>query len=313
VSTKAKVTLIMSVWKPFVFVTAIAWVATATVAIAQEPTTTDGAKEQAIYATVLNKQGVPVTTLKASDFVVREGGVEREVTRVLPAAEPARIAVLADTSRAMEPYINDMRRALRSFFREVQGNADITLFEFGDRPTRLVDYTRDPALLDAGIGRLFARPGSGSYVLDAIVEASRDFRMRETARPVIVVISGQGPEFSQRFHHNVLRDLRASHATLHSIVVTRRRVPILRDDVRERELTLSEGARLTGGRREDLLSSMSLEDTLHDLARELKDQYRVVYLRPDTRIPPERIDIAVRQSQLTVRASRIPPGIRTGS
>ena len=82
--------------------------------------------------------------------------------------------------------------------------------------------------------------------------------LREAGESVIVVISGQGPEFDQRFHQTVLKDLRASRATLHSIVVTRSRVPILRDDVRERELTLTEGASITGGRREDLLTSMSL-------------------------------------------------------
>ena len=186
------------------------------------------------------------------------------------ASKPLRIAVLADTSQAMEPHINDIRRALRDFFREMNGNADISLYEFGERPARLVDYTRDPLVFEAGIGRLFARRGSGSYVLDAIVETSRDLQLREDARAAIVVISGQGPEFSNRYHETVLKDLRASHATLHSIVVTRSRAPILRDDVRERELTLTKGSEQTGGRREDLFTSMALGKTLTDLARELK-------------------------------------------
>jgi hypothetical protein len=191
-----------------------------------------------------------------------------------PAPEPLRIVVLADTSQAMEPYINDLRQALRGFFRQMGGSADIALYEFGDRPSRLVDFTRDPAQLEAGVGRLFARQGSGSYVLDAIVEASHDLQLRETGRSVIVVITGQGPEFSQRFHESVLRDLRASHATLHSIVITRSRLPILRTDVRERELTLSKGASETGGRREDLLTSMALDNKLTDLAKALKSQSR---------------------------------------
>ena len=186
------------------------------------------------------------------------------------ASEPMPIAVLVDTSQSMEPHINDLRRALRGFFREMRTNTDIALFEFGERPTRLVNFTRDPTQLEAGIVRLFSRPASGAYLLDAIVDVSRDFRVREADRPVIIVISGQGPEFSERYHQDVLNDLKASHATLHSLVVTRRRVPILNDGVRERELTLSKGATLTGGRREDLLTSMALADRLGELARELK-------------------------------------------
>ena len=107
--------------------------------------------------------------------------------------------------------------------------------------------------------------------------------LRETGKSVIVVISGQGPEFSQRFHQTVLKDLRASRATLHSIVLTRPRTPILRDDVRERELTLTEGASITGGQQEDLLTSMSLTKTLADLARQLKSPQSVFTADPSSR------------------------------
>ncbi len=189
-----------------------------------------------------------------------------------PAPAPLRIAVLVDTSQAMEPYISDVRRALPKFFRELEGNHEIALFEFGDRSTRLVDYTSEPARLDAGIGRLFSRSHAASYVLDAITDASRDFRARQSGRPVIVVITAQGPEFSQRWHKTVLDDVKAANATLHSLVLTRRNVPIFNDGVREREFTLSKGAELTGGRREDLLTSMAIAGRLNDLARELKDQ-----------------------------------------
>lgn len=221
----------------------------------------------------VRKSGFQALVIAA--LVAAGGGSVLAQDQAAPASGPMRIAVLVDTSQAMEPHINDMRNALRGFFRELQGNADISLYEFGERPARLVDYTRDPVLLNAGVGRLFARPGSGSYVLDAIVEASRELALKESGRAAIVVISGQGPEFSNRQHDNVLKELRGSRATLDSIVVTRRRLPILRDDVRERELTLSEGAAATGGRRKDLLTSMSLADALTDLARELKTQNRV--------------------------------------
>jgi hypothetical protein len=219
--------------------------------------------------------------------VVWIGSATAVLAQDRPAAGPSRIAVLVDTSQAMDPYINDMRRALRGFVREMNGNADIALYEFGERPTRLVDFTRDPAALDAAIGRVFARPGSGSYLLDAIVEVSRDLRLRESGQSSIVVISGQGPEFSQRYHQTVLNELRDSHATLDSIVVTRRRLAILRDDVREREITLSKGASMTGGKREDLLTSMSLPDTLTGLARQLKS--RVTDTAPDANTASRRI------------------------
>jgi VWFA-related protein len=303
----------MSVLKPFVVVVAIAAAGSAASASAQAGNrgTAGGAEERSVYASVLNKEGAPVTTLDARDFVVREGRAEREVVDASPASEPMRIAVLVDTSQAMQRHVSDLRAALRGFFREMQGNHEIALFEFGDRPTRLVDYTRDPSRLEAGIGRVFGRSGSGSYVLDAIIDVSRDFRAREAARPVIIVITAEGPEFSQRSHQVVLDDLRAANATLHAFVLTRHRSSFFNDGLREREFALSKGAKLTGGRREDLFTSMALTDRLADLAGELKTQYRVVYVRPEMMVPPRTMDITVKQPRLTVRAPRVPFGAGT--
>jgi VWFA-related protein len=267
-------------------------------------------EERAVYASVLDKSDVPVTSLDAKDFVVREDGVPREVLRVEPASKPMHIAVLVDTSQAVRAYVNDMRQALRSFFREMQSSNEIALWEFGDRPTRLVDFTQDPEKLEAGVGRLFARSGSGAYLLDAIVEVSKEFRTREHERPVIVVITTQGPEFSERFHESVLKDLKSTDAILHALVIERRRARLLSRGAREREFTLSEGTKQTGGRRDDLLTSMALQDRLSSLALEMKSQYRVVYARPSALIAPTRLEVSVNQPKLTVRAPRSPARLR---
>ena len=69
-------------------------------------------EERSIYVSALDKAGKPVTDLSPSDFVVREGGMTREVLRAQPASEPAQIALLVDTSAAIAPNVGDMRRAL---------------------------------------------------------------------------------------------------------------------------------------------------------------------------------------------------------
>jgi Ca-activated chloride channel family protein len=259
--------------------------------------------EHTVYASVLDKRGAPVTALTARDFLVREDGVNREVLRAVPAGDPLQIAVLVDTSQAADRYVNDIRNALKGFFREMAGQHEIALVGFGERPTVLTDYTRDLARLERGIGLLFARRGTGAYALDAIVDASRRLRAREGARRVIVVITSDGPEFSDRYHENVLDELEGA-ATLHSFILTRRGLA-LDEGRRQREITLAEGAVVTGGRREHLLTSMALRDRLHDLAVELTHQYRIDYSRPVGLVPPEKIDVAVSRPGVTVRAPRV--------
>ena len=73
--------------------------------------------ERAVYVAVVDKASKPVPSLGPADFVVREGGLTREVLRVEPASEPAQIAVLVDTSSVIDPYVGDMRRALQTFFK----------------------------------------------------------------------------------------------------------------------------------------------------------------------------------------------------
>jgi VWFA-related protein len=233
---------------------------------------------------------------------------------VSPAAEPLRIAVLVDTSQAMTRHVNDVRTALRGFFRDLQGDNEIALFEFGDRPTLLTDYTTDTALLNAGVGRLFARRGSGAYVLDAIVDASKTLRVREGRDPkrrVIVVITADGPEFSNRHYQSVVEEVERTNATLHSFLLEPSRRVRLSDAAREREMALEAGARATGGRREHLLTSMSLGDQLHGLAQELKGQYRVVYSRPRALIAAESLRVSVKEPGWTVRAPRVVPAWRS--
>jgi Ca-activated chloride channel homolog len=270
------------------------------------------AEERSVYARVLDRAGAPVTSLAATDFIVREDGVEREVLRVAPGTDPLRIAVLVDTSQAIQPHVNNVRAAVRAFIAQMHSKHEIALYEFGERPHLLVDYTTDPERLEGGVGRLFARPGSGAHVLDAIIEVSRDLTKREGPRAAIVVITGEGPEFSNRYHMTVLDELRESNAALHSFVLERRRRSHLNTAARERELTLAKGATMTGGRQEYLLTSMALETQLRELATELKNEYRVVYSRPSALIAPEKINVAATRPGLLVRAPQVLPKEASG-
>jgi Ca-activated chloride channel family protein len=288
----------MSVFARILFGITIVAVATGSPAYAQ-------VQERSVYASVLDKNGTPVTALTANDFIVREDGVQREVLRVAPANDPLRIALLVDTSQAIERHVNDLRTALRSFVSDMSGKHDIAIIGFGERPTVITEYTRDSSKLEKGIGRLFARRGAGAYVLDAIVETARDLQIRDGARSVIVVITAEGPEFSERYHQTVL-DRLGNTATLHSFVLARRGASPLDDAAQQRELTLAKGASATGGRREHLLTSMALKQRLSELAAELNNQLRIDYARPATLIPPDKLDVSVKRTDLTVRAPHVP-------
>lgn len=264
------------------------------------------ATERTVYASVVDKDDAPVPGLSAGEFIVREDDVAREVLRVLPASEPMHIAVLVDTSQAMEEHLLDIRTALRAFFKQMGGKHDIALIGLGERPTVLSDYTRDAARLEKSIGSVFSRSGSGTYIMDAIVETANGFRKRKASRPHIVVYAARGPEFSERYHQSVIDALRESGATLHTLILTRPGAAMASREEQELAQVVADGTKLSGGRRDDLLTPMALTDRLQSLGNELEHQYQIVYARPSRLVPPKTVEVTAKRPSVTVRAPRFP-------
>jgi VWFA-related protein len=258
-------------------------------------------RNREVYVSVVDGSGKAAQGLTVEDFSVREDGVAREVVKVEPATDPLTISVLVDDSQAATDAIPYLRDGLKSFVERLNGKAEIALATIGERPTSIVDYTTSTEALNKGIGRIFARPGSGAYLLEGIVEVSRGLQRREAKRPVIVALTMEGVEFSNRYYEPVLDDLKKSGATLHVLAIG---TPSdsQADEMRNRNIVIAEGTQRTGGRRDQLLSVTSINDKLKQLADELLNQYVVTYARPETLIPPEKMDVSVKRRGLTARA-----------
>jgi len=264
------------------------------------------AARRELYVSVLDKDGNPVTGLTPDAFIVREDGVQREVLAVRPATAPMEIALLVDDSQAAEEALQNLRMALNDFVATLSAKKNqIALISLGDRPTIRVEFTARSADLKRGVDRLFAQSGSGAYLLDAIVDASRGLLKREAARPVIVAVTTEGPELSNLHYKTVLDALDKTGAAFHSVMLADRGEDPLTEEVRNRNLVLDLGTKRSGGRRDTLLTSMAFSARLKQLADELQNQYVVVYARPQTLIPPENIEIAAANPALQARGTAI--------
>ncbi len=261
-------------------------------------------REITAYVSALDAKGVPLDSLAPTDVTVREDGLAREVLRVTPATDPLQVALLVDNSAASQDIIADMRRALPVFLAALGDASEVSLITLGDRPTVSVAPTTSRPSLQQGVNRLFAQPGAGAYVLDAVAEAARDFEKRDATRPLVVVVATEGVEFSNRQADTVIDALTSAGAALHVLLITRDPAAALAtDEGRQRAILYDRGTTTSGGQRIDLLTSQALERTLQTLATELSKQFKVVYSRPVSLIPPEKVTIGAARADITVRGA----------
>ena len=286
--------------RPWVFASAVAAVLLAVPASGQTV-------EREMFVTVLDKADKPVLTLGVPDFVVREDGRVREVLRARRASDVIDIALLVDTSQALGNQVNDVRKGLEAFIAQMRPQAQISLIGLADRPTIHTDYTNSPELLAKGIGFVFPVQGAGAYVLDAVDEVLKGLEKRKPERSAVVVLYAGGREFSTGMYQPLIDGLKARGTTLHVIAIGARTPPDAQTtEGRNRELLFDRGTTETGGRRDNILTSMGTADAMERLAAELLGQYRITFARPDALVPPEKTEVAVRPAGLKARGVLIP-------
>src|SRR5689334_11732065 len=169
-----------------------------------------------VYVSVLEKGGVPVTDLSADDFVVKEGGKDREIVGAGMTTLPLRIALVVDDNGT-----GIFRYGVAKFIERLQGRAEFALSTVQGQHQKLMDYTANLEQLSSALGLLVARPATndGGQLLEGIFETAKDFQKRRADRPIIVVLTVGGEEHSTLPAHHVLEELEKSGAALNVIAI----------------------------------------------------------------------------------------------
>jgi hypothetical protein len=265
--------------------------------------------EKHVFVGVANGRGEAVAGLTPADFVVREDDVAREVLRVSPTAPPSHVALLVDNTDQAGGLLIELRGSLLKFMQSMTALAappSMSVVTFAERPTVAVPWTTSDIVLERGIQRIFQRPGSGAYLLDAVMETCQGLRRLKAERPVIVAFTmDASPAFSDILHTRVADGLKEAGASLWTIQLLRTGGPGSSEE-RERARLIGDVTGWSGGTNTPVLSREGLEKGFAAVSSAIVGRYDVVYGRPEALIPPSRMTVETRNRELRVSAPRWP-------
>lgn len=260
------------------------------------------AEIRSLSVSVTQGRDEPVGSLTLEELAVVENGVARQVTRVERDTRPLSVAVLVDTSAAVDTsYRLNIVDAVLGLLSRLPEGSRYELWTTGDRPTRIVEFGADRAEARKALQRI--APQGGSTLLDAIVEAGEHLKKQEGERRAMVVVSALGPEFSSRDRYQVIERTLGYGLVLFSAVLIEEGAGADREMRLNYEQTLNELASQTGGLLERPLSSLAVETALKKIARDLASRYRISYATlPE--IKQRKIEVKVARPGVRVRVGR---------
>jgi VWFA-related protein len=146
-----------------------------------------------IVFTVTNRNGVPISGLKAKDFQILEDRQPQKIDYFSELGKetdvPLTIALLIDTSGSVKDKLDFEKTTASEFFTDVlrpkKDNAMI--IKFDSEVTLVQDFTQDQKALVKALQSLKA--GSNTSLYDAVYVAAEENLKKETGRKVMLVIT----------------------------------------------------------------------------------------------------------------------------
>ena len=258
-----------------------------------------------VVATVKNRAGDLVGTLRKEDFEIYDNGVLQEIKVFQRQTEqPLSIALVMDTSGSTGKEMRYEITAAQGFLRALlsEGNAGdaVSLYSFNYDVTLLQSFTRNYASLERQFKLLHGEGGSSVY--DAVYFAARDLEDRE-GRKVIVIVTDGGDTTSSRTLKEALKEAHFADAVVYPVVV----MPITNDAGRNvgGENAMEFMAAGTGGRTFLPSGAAQLDRAFADIIQELRTQYELAFYPrnvPVKKDPFHRLEVRVASSELRVSA-----------
>ena len=273
--------------------TGIAWIVplilTETLAYAQFTT---GVSLVEVYATVTDRQGEPVTDLKAGDFRVLQDGEPQTITAFAAGEFPLAVAVGLDRSFSMGGRDNRLasaKSAARTLIGALRPADQVMVLAIGSETEVVAPLSTDHTAALRAVDRL--DPWGTTPLFDATLVAL-DAIQSAKGRRALVLLSDGADRYSDTRAAELVEQARRRDVLIYPIAIGPTRTAVF-----------AELATATGGRSFHTRDPRDLSRIVTTIARELRFQYLLGYVpAPSSGSSWHAIDVHVSRPDVRVRA-----------
>jgi hypothetical protein len=188
--------------------------------------------------------------------------------------DPMRIVIVVDNSQTPLEPLPQIRRGLQQFVNELPAHHELMLVTTGGQMNIRVQPTRDYLEILEAAGEINFLRSSGNALIGSVQEIyDRYLRTVERRYPMFVIISTDGPDFSQRITdksvNELLNGLTRTRVLVNAVMLTSTGTSFIRN------VTL-EMIKRTGGAYESATIATALPARLKVMAGRIAQQYQKV-------------------------------------
>lgn len=146
---------------------------------------------------VADRQGRPITSLSANDFVLYEDDVRQTMTSFAPTNAPFSLVLMLDMSGSTTSFRTTLKQAAIRFIDALAPDDRICLIAFNDKTKLLAKFTIDRRKIAQEIS--LANGGGGTELYDALTFALSQLATEGKRRKAIVVLTDGVDSKASRF------------------------------------------------------------------------------------------------------------------
>ncbi len=181
------------------------------------------AQEYQLFLSVTDANGMPVTDLEDDEVVVQWDGEDADIRDMDSLEWPVQLTILVDNSEGASDGIEDMREGLKAMLAVIPEDVEVGILTLAGEAEWAQDHTDDRGDLISAIDELDDESSASAFLDGLGEEAERLADDRDEYFPVIVIVSGDGPDGSEGDQENfdaAMQRLTETAATVHTRVLS---------------------------------------------------------------------------------------------